>query len=496
MMQQKLLILGLNHQSAPVATRERLAYAESEIVPALLRLKQRVPSLAEAALLSTCNRVEIISAGADSIRAAEESLRFLADDRGVAPETFRAALYHFEGRAAARHLFRVGASLDSMVVGEPQILGQVNAAYAHAAEAGTAGLVLHRAFHKAFAVAKQVRKATLIGHGSVSLSSAAVSLAGKIFDTLDDKTVMLMGAGRMAELTARSLKRLGIEALLITSRTFDNAVALARELGGTAVPYDNFKPHLRMADIVIGSLAVTQAVLGPAEFEIIVRERRYRPTFLIDLGVPRNFDARLNSLENVYLYDIDDLGKVALESRDEREREALRAEPLVELEVDSFMRWLDGLELVPAIKDIRCSIEQLRAGELERHQAWPASLAPGERARIELMTRSLVNKLLHRVLSGLRNSRNEAPEGAYAAAIARRLLCAGLNLDEPELDDNAEGDEVSAVTLPGQGRGGTGFPAGREPGVAVPQPAEALSEAEGGAKDLREEIPVRARREK
>jgi len=251
-----------------------------------------------------------------------------------------------------------------------------------------------------------------------------------------------------------------------------------------------------MADIVIGSLAVTQAVLGPAEFEIIVRERRYRPTFLIDLGVPRNFDARLNSLENVYLYDIDDLGKVALESRDEREREALRAEPLVELEVDSFMRWLDGLELVPAIKDIRSSIEQLRAGELERHQAWLASLAPGERARIELMTRSLVNKLLHRVLSGLRNSRNEAPEGAYAAAIARRLLCAGLNLDEPELDDNAEGDEVSAVTLPGQGRGGTGFPAGREPGVAVPQPAEALSEAEGGAKDLREEIPVRARREK
>jgi glutamyl-tRNA reductase len=496
MMRQQLLIFGLNHHGAPVAVRERLAYSESEIVPALLRLKQQAPSLAEAALLSTCNRVEIICAGADGVRAAEECLQFLANDRAVAPETFRPALYHFEGRAAARHLFRVGASLDSMVVGEPQILGQVKAAYAQAAEAGTAGLVLHRAFHKAFSVAKHVRRATLIGHGAVSLSSAAVSLAGKIFDTLGDKTVMLMGAGRMAELTARSLKRLGIEALLITSRTFDNAVALARELGGTAVPYDNFKPHLRMADVVIGSLAVAQPVLGPAEFEIIVRERRYRPTFLIDLGVPRNFDERLNSLENVYLYDIDDLGKVALETRDEREREALRAEPLVELEVDSFMRWLEGLELVPAIKDIRSSIEQLRAGELQRHQAWLAGLAPEERARIELLTRSLVNKLLHRVLSGLRDSQNEAREGAYAAAIARRLLCTGLNLDEPELADTAEDDELSAVTLLAQGRSDTGFRAAPQPGEAVAQPAEALSEAGGGAKDLREEIPVRVRRGK
>jgi glutamyl-tRNA reductase len=441
-MDQTLHIFGVSHQSAPVAVRERLAYAEGEIVPALLRLKEQAPSLAEVALLSTCNRVEIIGAGADGDRAADESLMFLANDRSVAPEIFSSVRYRFEGRAAARHLFRVGASLDSMVVGEPQILGQVKLAYAHAADAGTAGLVLHRAFHKAFSVAKHVRKGTLIGHGAVSLSSAAVSLAGKIFDTLADKTVMLIGAGRMAELTARSLKRLGIESLLITSRTFDNAVALARELGGTAVPYDNFKPYLRMADVVIGSLAMKQPILGPAEFENVVRERRYRPTFLIDLGVPRNFDERLNSLENVYLYDIDDLGNVALESREEREREAQRAEPIIELELDSFMRWLEGLELVPAIKDIRSSIEQLRAGELERHRAWLAGLAPAERTRIELLTRGLVNKLLHRVLSGLRNSRNEAFEGPYAAAIARRLLCSGLSVDEPESDDGTEDEDI------------------------------------------------------
>ena len=463
MMHQKLIIFGLNHQSASVAMRERLAYAEGEIVPALLRLKQRAPSLAEAALLSTCNRVEIIAATADSRGAAEESLLFLSQDRAVAAESFRPASFHFEGRAAARHLFRVGASLDSMVVGEPQILGQVKTAYAQAAEAGTAGLVLHRAFHKAFSVAKQVRKATLIGRGAVSLSSAAVTLAGKIFDALDDKTVMLMGAGRMAELTARNLKRRGVETLLITSRTFDKAVALARELGGTAVPYDNFKPHLRMADVVIGSLAVSQPVLGPAEFELIVRERRYRPTFLIDLGVPRNFDERLNSLENVYLYDVDDLGRVALESRDEREREAARAEPLVEFEVDSFMRWLEGLELVPAIKDIRASIEELRATELERQGAWLAALPPGERTRVELMTRSLMNKLLHRVLSGLRDTHHVAAEGAYAAAIARRLLCSGLNLDDQSASSNEDDDALS----------------------------EALNEP--GSEESREEVPVRPR---
>jgi len=440
-MEQTLLIFGVNHQTAPVALRERLAYGEAEIVPALARLKEHVPSLNEAALLSTCNRVEIIGAGTDSTRAAEECSSFFSADRAVTRAMFRSSLYALAGRSAARHLFRVSASLDSMVVGEPQILGQIKLAYAQAAEAGTVGLVLHRAFHKAFSVAKQVRKSTLIGRGAVSVSSAAVGLAGNIFDTLSDKTVMLMGAGRMAELTARSLKQLGIEALLITSRTFDKAVALARELGGTAVPYDNFRPYLRLADVVIGSLSVSQPILGAAEFEGIIKERRYRPMFLIDLGVPRNFDQRLNSLESIYLYDIDDLGKVALESRAEREREALRAEPIVELEVDSFMKWLERLELVPAIKDIRTSIEQLRAGELERHRAWLAGLAPAERARIEMLTRSLVNKLLHRVLSGLRESHQGMPEGAYAAALARRLLCAELAAEGRDLDDTDE-DEV------------------------------------------------------
>jgi glutamyl-tRNA reductase len=428
-MNPTLLIYGINHQSSPVAIRERLAYSDGEMMPALVWLKKQAPSLAEVALLSTCNRVEIIGVGTNGGRALEEIVSFLANDRAVTPETFKSALYRFEGRAAARHLFRVSASLDSMIVGEPQILGQTKVAYAQAAKAGTTGLVLHRAFHKAFSVAKRVPKETLIGHKAISASSMAVSLVGRIFDRLDDKTAMLIGAGRMGELTARSLKRLGIRTLLITNPTFERAVGLARELGGTPIPYANFKPHLKMADVIIGSLTATQPVLGPDEFASVLAKRRHRSTFLIDLGVPRNFDKRLKSVENIYLYDIDDLGKMAAESLEERQREAVQAEQIIGFEVDSFMRWLAELDLVPAIKDIRYSIEQLRAGELERHRAWLAGLAPDERERIEVLTRSLTKRLLHRVLSGLRDSYDGTPEGVHAAVTARRLLCADLPSD-------------------------------------------------------------------
>jgi glutamyl-tRNA reductase len=441
-MRESLFIFGVNHRTAPVAVRERLAYAETEIVAALARLKQAAPAIDEVALISTCNRVEIMGVTTAPDRAQDEATDFLAGDRGVDATAFAPALYVHQARDAVRHLFRVGASLDSMVVGEPQILGQLKNAYAQAAAAGTAGLVLHRAFHKAFSVAKRVRKATLIGHGSVSVSSAAVGLAAKIFDTLADKTVLLIGAGQMAELTARNLKRLGVQSLLITSRTFDNAVALARKLDGTAVPFDNFRPYLKLADIVVGSVAASSSVLGPDEFEGVIRERRYRPVFMIDLGVPRNFDQRLNALENVYLYDIDDLSTVVRESIDDREREAEKAEDIVAVEVDAFLKWLGGLDLVPAIKDIRSSVEQLRELELERHRAWLASLAPGERERIESMTRGLVNKLLHRILSGIRDGRAGIPDGVYAAEIARRLLSTELALEGGALiDDDGDEDE-------------------------------------------------------
>jgi glutamyl-tRNA reductase len=436
-----LFILGLNHRTAPVAVRERLAYAEAEISQALANIKQRVASVSEVAILSTCNRVEMVGVAADPSVASDELAAFIAEDRRVELPVFADALYRMAGREAARHLFRVGASLDSMMVGEPQILGQLKLAYAEAARAGTVGLVLHRAFHKAFSTAKRIRKGTLIGHGAVSVSSAAVALARQIFDRLSDKTVMLLGAGKMAELTARQLQTIGIESLLITSRTFDKAVTLARELGGTAVPFENYRPYLKIADVVIGSISVAKPIIGPEEFDAVIKERRYRPMFLIDLGVPRNFDERLNSIGNVYLYDIDDLGQVADKSRAEREKEADKGEEIVEQELKAFERWMAGLDLVPTIKDIRYSIERLRDVELGRNQTWIAALGPSERERVELLTRSLTNKLIHRILLGLRQGGNSPTDNSYAAEVARRLLCGEFDLEDPEFDAIEDDDE-------------------------------------------------------
>ncbi len=441
-MDQSLFIVGINHRSAAVGLRERLAFAEDEIVAALGRLRDSSPAVLEAALISTCNRVEVVGVASDTARAADETLTFLAADRKVAHAAFAEVIYSSAGSDAARHLFRVGASLDSMVVGEPQILGQLKIAYAQAAEAGTVGPILHRAFHKAFSVAKHVRKGTLIGHGAVSVSSTAVALAGQIFDTLKDKTVMLMGAGKMAELTARQLNALGIESLLITSRTFDHAVALARELGGTAVPFSNYKPHLKMVDVLIGSLASTKPVLGPEELESVIRERRYRPMFLIDMGVPRNFDERLNALQNVYLYDIDDLGALVKRSLGDREREAEKAEQIVELELESFLNWLAGLDLTPTIKDIRYSVERLRDVEMGRHRGWLAQLEPAVRERVELLTHGLTNKLLHRIMSGLKHRDDKTLDAAFAAEVARRLLGAELDAQVHDLDDADDDDDT------------------------------------------------------
>jgi glutamyl-tRNA reductase len=431
-MARSMLIVGVNHRTAAVEVRERLAFREDELAQALSRLKLVAPSVSEAALISTCNRVEMIAVADELEPATHDLIGFLAAERRLEPHLFADAVYRFEGREAARHLFRVGTSLDSMVVGEPQILGQLKDAYVHALEAGTVGLVLHRAFHRAFSAAKKVRERTLIGHGTVSVSSAAINLAKQIFDSFEKKTVLLMGAGEMGETTARQLVRLGVESLLITNRTFDRAVALARDLGGTAVPFDSYRPYLKIADVVIGSLTATRPLLTRDDIESVLHQRKYRPMFLIDLGVPRNFHEGLNELDNVYLYNIDDLAAAIEDTRDVREREAQKAETIVEVELESFWRWLSGLELVPAIKDIRANIERLREAELQRHHAWLASLPPDQRAHIESLSRGIINKILHQILSELRRH-NGVVEGIYAADVARRLLGSEIAPHDPKL---------------------------------------------------------------
>jgi glutamyl-tRNA reductase len=419
----------MNHRTAAVEVREHLAFRKDELVAVLKRLNLVTPSVGEAAIISTCNRVEIIAVADDPESAANQLIGFLAAERHVETDLFADALYRFEGREAARHLFRVGSGLDSMVIGEPQILGQLKEAYVRAAEAKTVGIVLHRLFHRAFTAAKKVRDRTLIGHGAVSISSAAINLAKQIFDSFENKSVLLLGAGKMAEITACQLIRLGTGSLIISNRTLARAVHLVHKLGGTAVPFDDYRPYLKIADVVIGSLATNRPLLTCDEIESVLHERRHRPMFLIDLGVPRNFQAELNELDNVYLYDIDDLSAVANDTREKRGREVQKAETIIEIELESFWRWFAGLELVPAIKDIRANIERLRENELWRHRSWLAGLPDNERAHIEALSRGIVNKILHQILSELHRNRGVV-EGIYAAHVARRLLGSDMSAQE------------------------------------------------------------------
>jgi glutamyl-tRNA reductase len=418
-MQHEVLIVGLNHRTAEVGVREAVAFGDEQIDDVNRRLCD-LEGVDEAAVVCTCNRVEVVGCTRTGAGVADRIADFLRLAQSGAQRDLAPHLYNYAGRDAVRHLFRVASSLDSMVVGEPQILGQLKQFYARAASVGATGAVLHRWFHKAFSVAKRVRTETGIAGRAVSVSSAAVELAATIFDHLEDKTAMLVGAGKMGELAARHLLGNGVGRLMVTNRTFDRAVELAREFNATPVPFEQFATYLPMADIVIGSTAATSFVLGEAMVHEALRERKGRPMFCIDLSVPRNFDPRINAIDNVYLYDIDDLGKVAEENRDERGREADKAEHIVSEEVESFWRWLGHLEVVPTIVALREKMEAIRRTELQKTLAALKDLDPREREALEAMTEAIVNKILHTPITRLKQ-RDQRSEAFYIDA-ARRLF--------------------------------------------------------------------------
>jgi glutamyl-tRNA reductase len=307
-----------------------------------------------------------------------------------------------------------------MVVGEPQILGQLKEFYTRAASIGATGAVLHRFFHKAFSVAKRVRTETGVAGRAVSVSSAAVELASKIFDHLEDKTAMLIGAGKMGELAARHLLAHGVGGMIVTNRTFDRAVEVAREFQATPVPFERFAKYLPMADIVIGSTASTGFVLTEPVLSEALRERKYRPIFCIDLSVPRNFDPRINEMDNVYLYDIDDLGQVAEDNLEERAKEAEKAEHLVGEEVETFWRWLEHLEVVPTIVALRQKVEAIRRGELQKTLSSWKDLSDAEREALDSLTTAIVNKILHTPITRLKQ-KDQRTEAFYIDA-TRRLF--------------------------------------------------------------------------
>jgi glutamyl-tRNA reductase len=426
-----IVLVGLSHHTAPVEVRERVAFADGRLEPALRGLVSR-PSVREGVIVSTCNRVEVVACGGDGDAVAAELPAFIAQAHGLRGDALAGSVYTRRDREAVRHLFRVASSLDSMVLGEPQILGQLKEQYALAA-VGASGRVLHRCFHKSFSVAKRVRSETGIAEKAVSVGSAATELACDIFDRFDDKTALLIGAGAMGELTARQLLAKGTGTLMVANRTFERAADVAGELGGMAVPFERLGRTLPLADLVVGA-AGGDILIRPPQIEDAMRERRGRPMLLIDLAVPRSIDPAVNEIDGVYLFDIDDLDDVVAENRGSRASEALRAEAIVESEVDAFWGWLEGLDVVPTIVALRDKVEAIRQREVERHLGALGAVEPRQRDAIERLTRAIVNKILHHPVTALRRHQAERGETFYIEA-ARSLF--RLGRDEPPDEEDS-----------------------------------------------------------
>jgi glutamyl-tRNA reductase len=326
-------------------------------------------------------------------------------------------LYAYKGPEAIRHLFRVSSSLDSMVIGEPQILGQIKTAYGYATDHKTSGIILNRFLHKAFSVAKRVRTETQIASNAVSVSFAAVELARKIFDTLEDKTVLLIGAGEMCELAARHFVNNGISKVLVTNRTYERAVKLAEEFQGKPILFDNFTEHLHRVDIVLTSTGAPDYILHHREVEGVIKQRKYKPMFFIDIAVPRDIDPKVNDVDNVYLYDVDDLQEVVQANLKERHKEAKKAEAIIDQEIHQFHQWLSCLDVVPTIVALRERFEEIRQAEVEKTLSNLKDLGKKERKAIEAMATAIVNKALHAPITVLKKTQNGVEGDNYVEAV-------------------------------------------------------------------------------
>ena len=388
-----IVVVGLNHETAPVAVREALAFPKERLPEALRRVREEA-GLAEAVILSTCNRVEVYG------RAAEVSLdavsAFLARFHGRAPEDIAPHLYRLEGEAAVRHAFRVAASLDSMVMGEPQILGQVKDAYVWAEKAGSLGSVLNALRNRSISAAKRARSETAIGRNAVSVSHVAVELARKIFGELRDHAVLLVGAGKMSELAARQMVRDGARATVLGGRTFEKAEQLAAALGGRSAPFEALRIELAQADIVISGTGAPGVVIHREDVAAAqAARRRGRPLFLIDIAVPRDVAEDAGKVPGVFLYDLDDVKKVAESNLRERKREAAGAERILDEEVRAFLEWRRSLDVVPLLVDLRRRADEIRKAEIEKARGRLGPLTPEQERAIDAATTAIVNKLLH-----------------------------------------------------------------------------------------------------
>jgi glutamyl-tRNA reductase len=412
----ELLVIGLNHNTAPIEIRECLAFPEDKLGEALSKV-HALSSVKEDMIVSTCNRVEVYAATRETDKAVHDLKEFLCQYHGISLKEFEKSLYTHIGEEAVRHIFRVASSLDSMVLGEPQILGQIKEAYDISQQANTSGLILHRLLHRAFHVAKRVRTETKIAISAVSVSSVAVALAEKIFGTLEKKTVLLIGAGEMCELAARHLVAGGVEKMLVTNRTYERAVSLAQEFSGEAIPFEDMPQGLKKADIVMSATNSPQYLIGHDQITKVMKDRRQKPIFFIDIADPRDIEPKVGDVENVYLYNMDDLQKVANENVKDREKEAQKAETLVQDEVVKFVTWYRSLEVTPTIVALRKKFEEIRKKELEKTLSLHPNLSDKEKKSLEALTSAIINKILHTPITLLKQTNEEAIADLYLDAL-------------------------------------------------------------------------------
>uniref|UniRef100_UPI004057C9A0 glutamyl-tRNA reductase n=1 Tax=Candidatus Electronema sp. TaxID=2698783 RepID=UPI004057C9A0 len=420
---ESLVLLGVNHKKTPLEIREKLALGGYE--EPLNRLRS-LRGLKEYHLLSTCNRVEVlfVCKEPEQMRAAVLDLLFAGR---VSQEQLESCVYIYKDGEAVRHLFTVAASLDSMIVGEAQILGQLKEAYRHASEQKTTGMIINKLLHKAFSAAKRVRTETRIGASAVSISYAAVELGRKIFGDLSGKRAMLVGAGEMAELAAEHLVGQGIADVVVVNRTLERAVNLAARFKGHAAGLDELVEQLAETDILISSTGAAGLVLHKQDVASIMPRRRNRPLFLIDIAVPRDLDPEINTLDNVYLYDIDDLNSVVEMNKEQRDKEAVKAHRIVEEETLKFMRWLDGMEVTPTIVELQAAAESICRAELDKTLPRLNGLGDKERQAVERLASAVAAKLLHRSFQYLR-AEHDCVNRQERIAVVRSLF--GLNGEE------------------------------------------------------------------
>ncbi len=425
--QLEILLIGLNHKTAPVELRECLAFSEDDTRKALAKLRLN-PAISEAVLISTCNRVELLLAAEEDAGAAEAARKFLAEFKEVRTSRLDEALYVHRGNDAVRHLFKVASSLDSMMVGEPQILGQIKSAYHTATIAKSSGVILNRLFHKAFFVAKRVRTETGIGDHAVSISYAAIELAKKIFGSIEGKKVLLVGAGEMAELAVEHLIRNRVSAIKVANRTLQRGIDLAQRFNGQVIHFDELEDAIVDADIIISSTGSPEFVIRRQAVKNAMRKRKNRPAFFIDIAVPRDIDPGINRLSNAYVYDIDDLKGVVEENMEDRNRESIRAGRIVEESVLRFNQWYISLSVVPTIKAIRKKMFAITDQEFDKSTA-SLDLTDPEKEILHRMMDSIVNKFMHDPTLFLKKEGCRGDKSIYLD-VARKLF----NIDEVDFE--------------------------------------------------------------